>query len=189
MSFVRLPDFIRTTTFRWTLVIAGSFVVCTLLLFAFVYWQTAVYMTRTFDAVLMQDTQTLAADSPGRRLEAIEGRLRNDPRHVFIRAVFDANGQRSIGNLENLPSGLAPDVPVQAQIVRLDGNAREIQRGKEIKVRRQPEMIGDASRDQPPDQVARHIAGNIGSERAGGVHRAAFLAEIGEREGKGRCHA
>jgi signal transduction histidine kinase len=125
LSFVRLPDFIRTTTFRWSLVIAGSFVLCTLLLFAFVYWQTAVYMTTTVDAILMQDAQTLAAEPPGRRAEAIEGRLRNDPRHVFVRAVFDANGQRTVGNLESLPSGLAPDVPVQAQIVRLDGNARE----------------------------------------------------------------
>lgn len=124
---MRLPDFVRTTTFRWTLVIAGSFVACTLLLFAFVYWQTAVYMTSTVDAVLLQDARSLAAESPQRRVLTIEGRLRDDPRHVFVRAVFDANGQRTVGNLESFPAGLPPDTPVHAQVVRLDGPARERQ--------------------------------------------------------------
>ena len=42
-SSVRLPDFTRATTFRWTLVVAGAFGLCTLVLFGFVYWQTAAY--------------------------------------------------------------------------------------------------------------------------------------------------
>ena len=42
-SSVHLPDFARTTTFRSTLAIAGAFVLCTLVLFGFVYWQTAAY--------------------------------------------------------------------------------------------------------------------------------------------------
>jgi hypothetical protein len=33
---VRLPDFVRTTTFVWTLAVSGAFVLCTLVLFGFV---------------------------------------------------------------------------------------------------------------------------------------------------------
>ena len=50
-------------------------------------------------------------------------------------------------------------------------------------------MVGDGRGNQPPDQVARDIAGDIGGKRAAGVHRAALLAEIGERQREGRRHA
>ena len=49
---MRVPDFAGTTTFRWTLAIADAFVLCTLVLFGFVYWQTAAYMTSTIDGLL-----------------------------------------------------------------------------------------------------------------------------------------
>jgi hypothetical protein len=46
---VRLPDFVRTTTFRWT---AGTFVGCIFLFSGFVYWQTAAYMTTRIDGAI-----------------------------------------------------------------------------------------------------------------------------------------
>ena len=42
---MRLPEFIRTTTFRWTLVVSGAFALCILLMFGFVYWRVTAYMT------------------------------------------------------------------------------------------------------------------------------------------------
>ena len=50
-------------------------------------------------------------------------------------------------------------------------------------------MIGDAGRDQPSDQVARNIAGDVGGEGRGRILRAVMLAEIGKGEGEGRGHA
>ncbi len=49
---MRLPEFIRTTTFRWTLAVSGAFALCILLMFGFVYWQTAAYMTARVDGLL-----------------------------------------------------------------------------------------------------------------------------------------
>src|SRR5579862_6263750 len=115
-SSVRLPDFIRTTTFRWAFGVAGAFVLCTLLLFAFVYWQTAAYMTSSYDNLLTGETRLIAADAPARQLERIEYRLRDDPRRIRI-----------AGNMESLPAGLPPDVPTNAAVVRLDGDNRETQ--------------------------------------------------------------
>jgi signal transduction histidine kinase len=127
-SSVRLPDFVRTTTFRWTLAVAGAFVLCTLLLFGFVYLQTAAYMTSTFDDLIIGELRIVAADTPERRLEQINERLRNDPRRVRIAGLFGADGQRIAGNMESLPPGLTPDVAAEPTIVRVDNRGRETEK-------------------------------------------------------------
>ena len=125
---MRLPDFARTTTFRWTLAIAGAFVLGTVLLFGFVYWQTAAYMTSSFDRLIIGEVSLIAAETPERRVARIDNRLRDDPRRIRIAALFGADGHRIAGNMESLPTGLPPDVPTDAKIVRLDGQVRETQK-------------------------------------------------------------
>ncbi len=125
---MRLPDFARTTTFRWTLAIAGAFVLGTVLLFGFVYWQTAAYMTSSFDRLIIGEVSLIAAETPERRVARIDNRLRDDPRRIRIAALFEADGHRIAGNMESLPTGLPPDVPTDAKIVRLDGQVRETQK-------------------------------------------------------------
>jgi signal transduction histidine kinase len=124
-SSVRLPDFVRTTTFRWTLAVAGAFVLCTLVLFGFVYLQTAAYMTFTFDDLITGELRIIAAETPERRLEHIDNRLRDDPRRIRIAGLFGADGHRVAGNIETLPSGLTPGVPVKETVVRVDSRGRE----------------------------------------------------------------
>ncbi len=66
---LRAPsDFARTSTFGWALGIAGAFVLSTLLLFGFVYWQTAAYMTATVDDLIFAELNILTTDTPDRRL-------------------------------------------------------------------------------------------------------------------------
>ena len=67
--------------------------------------------------------------------------------------------------------------------------AKQIEHGEEIEIRRQSEMIGHARRDQAPDEVARHVAGDVGGEGAGRIGGAVMLAKISEREREGRRHA
>src|SRR5215470_15551923 len=93
-SSVRLPEFARSTTFRWTLGVAGAFVVCILSLFGFVYWQTAAYMTARIDGFITQELRVIAADAPERRLAEIDDRLRQDPRRIRVAALFGADGRR-----------------------------------------------------------------------------------------------
>jgi signal transduction histidine kinase len=126
-SSVRLPDFARTTTFRWTLGVAGAFVLGTLVLFGFVYWQTDVYLTSRIDGVLTEDLRIIAAYTPEWQLKVIDGRLRQDPRRIRFAGLFDADGHQIAGNIESLPPGLAPDVPVNAMVVRVDNRGRETQ--------------------------------------------------------------
>ena len=125
-----LPDFIRTTTFRWTLAIAGAFVLYTLVLFGFVYWQTAAYLISENDTLLAEELRIFAANAPEQRLAEIDDRLRKDPRRIKIAGLFGADGHRIVGNIETLPGGLTPDVPTAAVVVRLEGADRENQKVK-----------------------------------------------------------
>jgi signal transduction histidine kinase len=121
---VNLPDFVRTTTFRWTSI---GFVVCILLFSAFVYWEAAAYMQTRMDAAIAEESVAIAANKPDRQLNAIEDRLSEDPRRIKLAGLFDAGGQRIVGNVENLPPGLALDATVQtARIVRLDQRGQEL---------------------------------------------------------------
>src|SRR5436190_483492 len=128
LSSVRLADFTRTSAFRWTLVVAATFVFCILVLFAFVYWQAAAYLTSTVEGVQVGELRQLASETPERRLTAIEARLRSDTRRVRVAGLFSSDGRRIAGNIESVPPGLTPDVPADAVIVRIDGSERENQK-------------------------------------------------------------
>ena len=125
---MRLPEFARTTTFRWTLAVAGAFVLCTLMLFGFVYWQTAVYMVSKYDVLLTEEVRVFAANTPERRLQEIDDRLSKDPQRNKIAGLFGADGHRIAGNMESLPSGLAPDVPTDVVVIRIRDSGREMQK-------------------------------------------------------------
>jgi signal transduction histidine kinase len=125
---VRLPDFTRTTTFRWTLGVAGAFVLCALVLFGFVYWQTAVYMTSKYDVLLAEELRVFADNTPEQRLAEIDDRLRKDPTRIKIAGLFGADGHRIAGNMESLPPSFAADVPTDAVVVRVDDRGRQMQK-------------------------------------------------------------
>jgi signal transduction histidine kinase len=120
---VQLPDLVRTTTFRWT---GSAFAVCILLFCALVYWEAAGYMLAKTDAALNEESLAIAADSPARELNAIDDRLREDPRHIKLAGLFGSDGHRIAGDLESMPHGLKIDAPVQnAAAIRIDQNGPE----------------------------------------------------------------
>ena len=68
-------------------------------------------------------------------------------------------------------SGEAGDAPAGRQHRRADREidkhrAGEIERGEEVEIGGEPEMVGDAGRDQPADQIAGDVAGDVGGEGA-----------------------
>ena len=125
---MRPPDFARTTTFRSAVAVASSFLICTLVLFAFVYWQTAAYVMNKYDVLLVEELQIFASNTPERLLQEIDDRLLKDPQRIKIAGLFDAKGNRIAGNIEAPPTGLVPTVPTAAEIVRLDNGVRQVQK-------------------------------------------------------------
>jgi signal transduction histidine kinase len=127
-SSVRLPDFARTTTFRSTLIVAGAFFLCTVLLFGFVYWQTVVYVMDKYDQLLTEELSVFVENTPQQRLQEIDDRLRKDPGRIKVAGLFGDDGRRIAGNIESLPTGLVPDLPTDAVVVRLDRGGGEFQK-------------------------------------------------------------
>ena len=120
---MKLPDFIRTTTFRWTSI---AFAVGIMLFSAFVYWEAAATMRTGMDTTLAEASQIIANDTPERRLNAIEDHLNADPRRIKLAGLFDADGRPLAGNIESLPPRLAIDAPVQrTDVVRQDQRGQE----------------------------------------------------------------
>ena len=135
---MRLPEFTRATTFRWTLVVSGAIALCILLMFGFVFWRTAAYMTQRVDRAITEEAGLVAADPPERRLDAIEDRLRQDPRRIKLEGLFAPDGRRVAGNLESPPRGLIADAPPQSvSAVRVDALGRERQTVRAV-ARRMP---------------------------------------------------
>lgn len=125
---MRLPEFTRSTTFRWAIAIAAAFAVGTLILFGFVYWQTAAYMTARTDSLIAGELTVIAAEPPEQRLDMLDSRLKSDPRRIKVAGLFTADGRRIAGNVESRPSGLEPDTRARnIQIMRIDARGRERQ--------------------------------------------------------------
>src|SRR6202790_2423907 len=123
---MRQPQFIRSNTFHWAFMVAGVCAVFVMVLFGFIYWKIDDYLTARSDRVITVEVEGIAGLSPERRLEAIDERLRQDPRGVQLAAIFAADGHRIAGNLESLPPHLRIDAAAQgADIIRTDRNSRQ----------------------------------------------------------------
>ncbi len=125
---MRQPQFIRSNTFHWALAVSAVFAVFVIVLFGFIYWKIDDYLTARSDRVITVELDGIAGLSPERRLEAIDEKLRQDPRGVQVAAIFAADGHRITGNLESLPPHLRIDAPAQGtDIIRMDRSAGEHQ--------------------------------------------------------------
>jgi signal transduction histidine kinase len=135
---MRHLQFVRSNTFHWAFMVAGVFAAFILMLFGFIYWQIDSYLIARSDRVITAQLNGIADLSPERRLEAIDERLRQDPRGVQLAAIFAADGRRMTGNVEQLPGELRIDGPAQrAGIVRIDRGGKERQTVRAI-ARRMP---------------------------------------------------
>jgi signal transduction histidine kinase len=122
---MRQPQFIRSNTFHWALMVAGVFAIFVIVLFGFIYWQIDDYLTARSDRVITAELEGIAGLSSERRLQAIDEKLRQDPRGVQLAGIFAADGHRITGNLESLPPDLRIDAAAQGtEIVKADQNGK-----------------------------------------------------------------
>jgi signal transduction histidine kinase len=125
---MQLPEFMRSTTLRWTFLVAGMFAAFIVALLGFVYLKTENDLTTRSDRVIATQMGFFAGLSPERRLDAINEHLKQDPSRVQLAGLFSSNGRRIAGNVESLPPDLKTDSTVQSAVVdRLDESGREKQ--------------------------------------------------------------
>jgi len=136
---VRLPDFARSTTFRSALSIAGVFAVSIAILFSFVYWRTAAYMTGRIDSLIVGESAVIASEPGPERLSLVDSRLKGDPRRIKAAGLFAPDGRRIAGNVETLPRGLTIGAaPGDTTVERLGPSGPERERVRAV-ARRTPD--------------------------------------------------
>src|ERR1700682_2808967 len=127
-NLMQLPEFTRSTTLRWTFLVAGLFAAFIVALLGFVYLKTEGDLTIRSDRMIISQMGAFADLSPERRLDAINEHLKQDPGRVQLAGLFGSNGRRIAGNLESLPPDLKTDNAVQSAVVdRIDQSGREKQ--------------------------------------------------------------
>jgi signal transduction histidine kinase len=102
-------EILRSTTFRFACALAAFFGGTTLLLFAFIYTQTAGFESRRIEALITEDARIEARQSPDSVRQFVATRVTNDFHHLNFAGLFDASGNRIAGNLDGLPEGVPPD--------------------------------------------------------------------------------
>jgi signal transduction histidine kinase len=122
------PEFTRSTTLRWTVLVAGMFAAFTIALLGFVYLKTKHDLTIRADRVIALQMDRLLALAADQRRDSIDEGLRQDPAGVRLVGLFGAGGDRIAGNVERLPPDLKMDSAAQNTVVhRIDGGGRVLQ--------------------------------------------------------------
>ncbi len=118
---MRQPKVLQTTAFRWTLAFAGFFLVGSLLLFAFIFWQTVIEEELRIGELMSNRVTAIANDPPGRARLAVNRHINDDPEEAAVAELFDANGHPLEGNIAALPPQLTLDgTPAELTVTRVD---------------------------------------------------------------------
>jgi signal transduction histidine kinase len=107
---------------------SAAFATAMLLLFAFIYWQTAGYETARIDQFLHNEVEAIARE-PAQNIAAdVDSRFAGDLHRLTFAAVFAADGRVIAGGLAELPAGLQLDGMVhRATVMRAGARGPELE--------------------------------------------------------------
>src|SRR3979490_514567 len=103
-DLMQLPEFMRSTTLRWTFLVAGIFAAFIVALLGFVYLKTESDLTMRSDRVIASQMGVFADLSPERRLDAINEHLKQDPGRVQLAGLFGSKRRRIARQLGRPPT-------------------------------------------------------------------------------------
>jgi signal transduction histidine kinase len=89
--------------------VCAAFAATTLLLFGFIYWQTAGLVSARIDGFTRHEHAALLRESPAVMAADVNTRYADDLHRLSFAAIFSASGAPVAGGLEALPRGLAED--------------------------------------------------------------------------------
>jgi signal transduction histidine kinase len=104
-----MAEVFRLPAVRLTMIFGGTFLLCTLLIFGFVYWRTGVYETQEVDRFLVLQAQRLAEGGAHRLLHLSASAGMPGRSWVAFEGVFGPDLKPLEGNLLRFPPNLAID--------------------------------------------------------------------------------
>lgn len=99
----------RTSTFRTACLASAVFALGTLALFAFIYWQTALYEASRIDATLEHEAAAVAREPAADVVGDLRARFADDLHRLTFAAVLSADKRVIEGDLAAYPPGLPAD--------------------------------------------------------------------------------
>ncbi len=102
-------ELLASPIFRTSAIACAAFATTTLLLFGFIYWQTAGLETSRIDAFIRHEHAALLRESPAVMAADVNTRYGADLHRQSFAAIFGPSGKPIAGGLAALPPGLAED--------------------------------------------------------------------------------
>jgi signal transduction histidine kinase len=112
LSFVRLPEFYRTTSFRLAIVFLLFFGAAATLLCGFVYWQTKGYLVERTERQLAFELATFEDVDGSQLQDLLAAHSTMDPRLERPAILFAPGGQRIVGTAVDPPAFRMQDKPL-----------------------------------------------------------------------------
>ena len=108
---------------------AAAFTALSLLLFGFIYWQTAGYEARELDADALEEARAIAGAASPEAAVRLQGWLAADEHHLRYGLLLGPNGRRVLGNIVSLPAGMPidgrPRLVAEAVVAGEDDNDKD----------------------------------------------------------------
>jgi signal transduction histidine kinase len=124
-----LPPILLSAAFRTAAAFAAAFSVCVVLLFGFIYWETALSETARIDGFLVRQARLIASAPPEQSLWMVQTHVAADLHRVTFAALFDEQGRLIAGNLQQVPDALPADgTPHWVDAVATDAGASHRER-------------------------------------------------------------
>ncbi|MGC5700760.1 HAMP domain-containing histidine kinase [Pseudomonas sp. NFXW11] len=126
MSYVRLSEIPRTTSFRTALLFLALFGCSFFALFGYIYWQTTGYLLAEVDTALYHEVERQSAQAPALRHQEMLEHAAQDPEGRHPQGLFDASGNPLAGAIRQLPASGADDKPAEFIWDKSHGHDRPI---------------------------------------------------------------
>ena len=136
---MRLTETFRTATFRTAALASAAFGASTLLLFAFIYWQTAGLETERIDRFLAHESLAMSREAPAALTADVNTRYARDLHREGFAGLYTGTGQFLAGDLADYPADLPRDERAHRVLMR-HGNAET---GAAEKVRALARVLAD----------------------------------------------
>ena len=98
-----------STPFRLAAAFAAAIAAVTLLLFGFIYWQTAIFETARINGLLQSEASVLAGETPQELVRSVHRQLAGNLSHITFIGLFAPDGTLIAGNLRHIPQGMPLD--------------------------------------------------------------------------------
>jgi signal transduction histidine kinase len=117
----------RTTPFRLTLLNGAVFALAVMALLGLIYQQTAGYLARQIDQIVVSEAKNLTLGGAERLPDRVTQAVATDVRHIEYYGLFSAEGIWISGNVRVLPPSLPMDgVPREIHVPNLQPGSRAL---------------------------------------------------------------